>query len=116
MIFLQLGQFSSWTSIEAGVLQGSILGPLLLLIYIDNLSDDLITNVKLFADDASLFSRVHDLNTPARNLNNDLSKISDYNHFHKILRLFDVLPNFSYTASETMRNYYLQLWDIRVAS
>ena len=32
---------------------------------------------------------------------------SSYNHFHNILRLFDVLPNLSFTASETMRDYYL---------
>ena len=28
-----------------------------------------------------------------------------YNHLHNILRLFDVLPNFPFTTSETMRNY-----------
>ena len=38
------------------------------------------------------------------------------NHFHNILRLFDVLPNFPFTASETMRDYYLQTWYKRVAS
>ena len=31
----------------------------------------------------------------------------DYHHFHNIFRLFDVLPNFPYTTSETMRNYCL---------
>ena len=32
--------------------------------------------------------------------------LSSYNRFHNILRLFDVLINFPFTASETMRNYY----------
>ena len=36
--------------------------------------------------------------------------------FHKVLRLFDVLPNFPLTKSETMRDYYLKAWYIRVAS
>ena len=30
-----------------------------------------------------------------------------YDLFHNILRLFDVSPNFSFTTSETMRDYYL---------
>ena len=72
------GQFCSWTSIEAEVRQGLILGPLLFLIYINDLSNDLITNVKLLADDTSLASVVHDVNTSANNLNNDLSKINDW--------------------------------------
>ena len=29
------------------------------------------------------------------------------NHFHNLLRLFDVLPNLPFTASETMGDYYL---------
>ena len=71
-------QVSQWTNIEAGVPQSSILGPLLFLIYINDLSDDLSTNAKLFADDTSLFSVVRDINTLAAHLKNDLRKISNW--------------------------------------
>ena len=49
------GKSSSWTNVKARVPQGSILGPLLFLIYIKDLSDGLSSNTKLFADDTSLF-------------------------------------------------------------
>ena len=71
------GQNSSWTNDHAGVLQGSILGPLLFLIYINDLSDNLTNNAKRFADD-TLFSVVHDVNTSAKKLNNDLKKVNDW--------------------------------------
>ena len=53
---------STWTSAVAGVQQGSIIGTLLLLIYINDLSSYLSSNVKLFADDVRLFSVIHDIN------------------------------------------------------
>ena len=71
-------QVSAWASANAGVPQGSILGPLLFLIYISDLSDNLSSNVKLFADNTSLFSVTHDVNVSARELNDDLRKISNW--------------------------------------
>ena len=53
-----------------------MLGPLLFLIYINDLSEGLSSNAKLFADDASLFFVVHENNTSALELNSDLAKIN----------------------------------------
>ena len=61
---------------QVGVPQGSILDPLLLLIYINNLSEGLSSNARLFVDDASLFLVIHDSNTSALELNSDLAKIN----------------------------------------
>ena len=79
------GQHSDWAPILAGVPQGSILGLLLFLIYINDLPDNLNSLVKLFADDTSLFSTVHHPTLSAKILNNDLSRISQWAHRWKTL-------------------------------
>ena len=79
------GQNSSWANVEAGVPQGSILGPLLFLIYINDLPDNLSTNVKLFADDAYLFSVVQDIATSSCNLNYDLNRVREWAFQWKII-------------------------------
>ena len=70
------GQTSDRLPILAGVPQGSILGPVLFMIYINDLPDGLESVAKLFADDTSLFSEVYDSNLSARQLSNDLQKIA----------------------------------------
>ena len=72
------GQVSTWKNVNAGVPQGFILGLLLFLIYINDLTEGLTTNVKLFADDTSLFSVVHDTQTSANDLNKDLKIINNW--------------------------------------
>ena len=54
------GQSYSWTNVRAGVPQGSILGPLLFLTYVNDLANGLPSTTKLFADDAPLFFVIHD--------------------------------------------------------
>ena len=65
------GQYSSWRDESAAVSQGSILGPLLFLVYINDLSNGLKPNLKLFADDTSLISEIHDVNSSQIHLNED---------------------------------------------
>ena len=68
------GQHSSWRDVNAGVPEGSILAPLLFLGYINDLSNGLKSNPKLFADDTSLFSVIHDVNSSQIDLNENLDK------------------------------------------
>ena len=65
-------------NINAGVPQGSILDPLLFLIYINDLTEGVTTNAKLFADDTSLFSVAHDTRTFSKDLYKDLEKINNW--------------------------------------
>ena len=57
MVNIRHGQID----VKAGVPQGLIVGPLIFLIYINDLPNGLNSNVKPFADDTSLFSVVHNI-------------------------------------------------------
>ena len=70
------GQTSKWSNILAGVPNGSVSGPLLFLIYINDLPDGLQSICKIFADDTSLFSKINGIDTSNIDINNDLVKIS----------------------------------------
>ena len=55
------GQSSAWAPVLAGVPQGSLLGSLFLLIYINVLSKGILSTAKHFADDTFIFSIVNDI-------------------------------------------------------
>ena len=75
---------SSWESISSGVPQGSVLGPLLFLIYINDLTDNISANIKLFADDSSLFIKVSNVETAHQTLVRDLDTITAWARLWKM--------------------------------
>ena len=72
------GSYSEYSLIESGVPQGSVLGPLLFLVYINDLEKNLKSQVKFYADDTMLYSIVHDPATSAADLNHDLDLIQKW--------------------------------------
>ena len=79
------GTASDWRSVNAGVPQGSVLGPLLFLIYINDLTDNISSHMRLFADDSSLFTRVEGVDQTHDKLVKDLRTVTNWAYQWKMV-------------------------------
>ena len=69
---------SSLSPLRAGVPQGSVLGPLLFLIYVNDITDSLLSLTRLYADDSSLYYSATSLSDIESIVNHDLRIVSQW--------------------------------------
>jgi len=68
------GSFSEWIEVISGVPQGSVLGPLLFLIFVRDLPDWIKFSIKMFADDTKIWAKIA-VREDAGSLQEDLNRL-----------------------------------------
>ena len=71
------GKASEWLPVTSGKPQGSVLGPLLFLIHINDLPDNIISDVYMYADDTKLYREIKTIEDQ-KNLQKDLDTLTKW--------------------------------------
>ena len=72
------GTYSSWATVNSGVPQGTIFGPILFLIYVDDISTEITSQIKSYADDTKLYREISDKTLDLRTLQSDLTHLHQW--------------------------------------
>ena len=83
-------KYSSISKISCGVPQGSILGPLLFLIYVNDMKQAVSSDLLLYADDSCLIFQHKHVTEIEKHLNNDFSNLCEWFLFNKLSIHFGV--------------------------
>ena len=72
------GNESDWSDVASGIPQGSVLGPILFIIYINDIVEQLKSGIYLFADDAKVFRIMKNACTNPQILQQDIDKLCEW--------------------------------------
>ena len=81
------GEVSSWKSVLSGVPQGSVLGPILCLVYINDLEEGVTGTILKFLDDITLFSKTKEIGDN-QNVQDDIDKLVKWSEKWQMLFKF----------------------------
>ena len=98
------GEVSSWKSVLSGVPQGSVLGPILFLVYINDLQEGVTGNILKFADDTKLFTKTKEIGDK-QNLQDDIDKLVKWSEKWQMLFNFGKCKCLHIGPGNTSMNY-----------
>ena len=100
------GSSSDWADVNSGIPQGSVYGPTLFLIYINDLPDVVHNFVKLFADDAKLYAVVNTVDY-AKTVQDDLSRIYNWSDIWQIRFNFKKCSHMHLGKEQQFSTYFM---------
>ena len=98
------GEVSSWKSVLSGVPQGSVLGPILFMVYINDLEEGVTGNILKFADDTKLFTKTKEIGDK-QNLQDDIDKLVKWSEKWQMLFNFGKCKCLHIGPGNTSMNY-----------
>ncbi len=118
------GETSNWAQVTSGIPQGSVIGPVLFAVFINDLPDSVTNDIYMFADDTKIYSTIDNV-TDSERLQHDLDLMSRWSKqwlllFHpekcKVMRIghSKVLPQYEYKLDHTPLEYINEETDLGI--
>ena len=114
------GHLSSWAQVVSGFHQGSVLGPLLFILYVNDIPDLIESNVRMFADDTKIYSVIQSFDDHLR-LQSDVDRLLQWSHtwllrFNiakcKLMRIGNSAP-FTYSMLDSSTNLPFEITEVQ---
>ena len=102
------GEHSDWTNVRSGVPQGTVLGPLLFLLYINDLPHGISSTVRLFADDCVMYHTIK-TDSDAQTLQHDLDTLTKWQDNWQMTFNTDKCFTLKVTRSKTPKQHKYRL-------